>query len=128
MWRAREFKEKLLSAPDPKALLARLDDDSAETRDAAQAELEKMGDEIEPQLRALLKNSPSAEVAARVATLLQEIERPLVRSSNTLRRIRAVQALEMAQDRASLQALSAAPSKRVRDDAVAALTRLSRRH
>jgi hypothetical protein len=78
---------------DPKrlaALLADLDSDSFDTREKAAKELEALGDAVVPSLRKLLAATTSAEVRARVETILRKIP------PDDLRTARAIEVLEYA--------------------------------
>jgi hypothetical protein len=64
------------AARDPKQVaqwLRALDDNAFRTRDAAQKELEKLGNDAKPFLRAALKSQPTAETRRRIETLLGKL-------------------------------------------------------
>jgi HEAT repeat protein len=83
-------------APDPdriQRLIANLDNDDFEVRETASAELEKIGGEALPFLRAAIENGPSLEVRRRAERLVTIIsQRPL--AAEWMRGVRAVQVLE----------------------------------
>lgn len=117
---------------DPKQvrqLLADLDSERFAVREAASKELEKLGELVEPALRQALAAKPSAEVRRRVEALLAAPR--VVLSPESLRRIRAIQALERIgspEGRQVLEALAQGPpAARETRDAKAALDRLARR-
>ncbi len=82
--------------PDPRRLaqlLADLDNDSFALREAASAELRKMGEATRSALRQTLQSKPSLEVRRRVEGLLHAIDgAPL--SGDAVRELRAVAVLE----------------------------------
>jgi WD40 repeat protein len=121
------------AGPDAKRLaklIADLDSDEFDTREAAMKELAKAGHDAAPALRKALADSPSAEVRDRVGQLLKRLEAGGL-SAGRLRELRAVEALERAgtaEARALLEALAkGAPDGPLAQDARAALPRL-RRH
>src|ERR1051325_11148315 len=67
-----------LQDPEPRvaSLVAQLDDDAAEVRERATAELLKIGKEGVPDMRGALEGSRSAETKARIEQLLQVLHRP----------------------------------------------------
>jgi WD40 repeat protein len=82
-------------APDPKRvarLLTDLDSDVFKVRSAADDELRRLGDTVEPTLRTTLRNQNSLETRRRLEQILEAI----VRSREGLRTVRAVQVLEYA--------------------------------
>jgi RNA polymerase sigma factor (sigma-70 family) len=83
-------------------LIADLDSDSFEVREKAAAELAPIAEQASDALRKSLEGSPSAEVRRRVGDLLEPSEPGARQSPEVLRRVRAVEALE----------LSAAPEAR----------------
>jgi hypothetical protein len=113
-------------------LIADLDDRRFAVREAASRDLARLGPAAAPALRDALRDTPSPEVQKRITTLLAGVAEvgPLVRSTEELRAVRAVQALEYigtAGARDVLRTLAAgAPGARVTDDARASLERLSR--
>jgi WD40 repeat protein len=70
-------------------LIADLDDDDFETREAASAGLERLGLAAEPELRRAAGGKPSAEVRHRLVPLLEKLEK-LPRPDYPLRHGRAV--------------------------------------
>ncbi len=110
-------------------LLTDLDSATFAIREAASQELEQLGDRAKPALRKALQENPSAEVRKRVETLLA---RPrIVRSSETLRCLRAIQVLEVVgspEARRTLQVLAKGfCAARETQEAMAALDRLAKR-
>jgi RNA polymerase sigma factor (sigma-70 family) len=89
----KELAEQPVDAARIAALLKDLDDDEFEVREKAMAELAKRGPEIEPLLRKVLANGPSAEVNDRVRRLLDNLAEK--RQPETLRRRRALEVLTM---------------------------------
>ena len=71
--------------------LADLDDETFAVRQKAEADLEKMGDAIEPALRKALGGKPPLEVRRRIEKLLEKITAV---SGERLRTLRALEALE----------------------------------
>ena len=110
-------------------LLTDLDSATFAIREAASKELERLGDRAKPALRKALQENPSAEVRKRVETLLA---RPrIVRSSETLRSLRAIQVLERIGSSDAQQVLQkmtkGAPRARETQEAKASLERLADR-
>jgi RNA polymerase sigma factor (sigma-70 family) len=115
--RSVPFLQKRLApkddGPDPKKvkqLIADLDSDEFDKRDAATKELERLGHAVESQLRDALAANPSLELTRRVERLLKRLEEQ--RQSLTAeqqRDVRAVRVLEQVatpEARKLLQALS----------------------
>jgi hypothetical protein len=126
--------ERLRPAPAGRVarLIAELDADSFEARQAASAALARLGQETEPALRAALKGNPSAEVRRRARELLRALpEGPRRPTAEELRASRAVQVLERIgtpEARRLLGALAkGAAEARLTHEATAALGRLSPR-
>lgn len=92
------LREHLRPIPGPdtkevRQLVKDLDNDSFEAREKAQRRLEELGTVAESELRAALAKDPSAEMRRRLDSLLAS--RPIpAPSSETLRRLRAMQVLE----------------------------------
>jgi WD40 repeat protein len=110
-------------------LIADLDNDRFEVREAAAKELEQQEPQADVLLKKALTDGASAEVRRRVESLLA---RPRVaRAPETLRRLRAVQALEYAatpEARDLLRTLAGgSPDARETEEAKAALDRLAAR-
>ncbi len=129
------LKEQLKPVKEPDAervrtLIARLDDPTFDTREAASAELRKLGDAVKPALKAALDKKLSAEAKQRLEALLAALDQPRP-AGERLREVRAVQALEAIappQSREVLEVLSrGAPASALTRDAKAALARFSRR-
>jgi RNA polymerase sigma factor (sigma-70 family) len=113
-------------------LIADLDSDQFDAREAASQALARLGPAAEPALRRTLAEGPSPEVRSRVLALLVKLGRRAGQPSTADRRLgQAVGALERigtAEARRLLQALSeGAPEAELTQQARAALTRLSRR-
>jgi hypothetical protein len=110
-------------------LIADLDAEGFDRREAASRELALLGEPAEAALRQALKDS-APEARRRLEELLEKLElRPL--SSRTLQRVRAVEALEhigTAEARQVLEGLArGASGDRLTQDAKASLERLTRR-
>jgi RNA polymerase sigma factor (sigma-70 family) len=126
----RFLRERLRAAADegPRAqrLVAELDSDDFRTRQKAAAELEALGEQAEPALRRALAGRPSPEVRRRAAQLLEKT--PWAPPPQTLRALRAVEALEYAGTAAARELLRdlarGVPDARLTREANAALTRL----
>jgi RNA polymerase sigma factor (sigma-70 family) len=122
-----------VAAPDEgrlARLVADLDAERFEDREAATKELERLHVLAGPALRRALTASTSAEARRRVEGLLEKLARPLGHPE-LLREVRAVEALEHAgtpEARALLQRLAGgAPEARLTREAKASLERLARR-
>jgi WD40 repeat protein len=124
---------KPVGEPDAKqvrALIARLDDGEFAAREKASDDLKKLGDVVEPALKAALAKDPSLEAKRRLEALLAALDdaRP---TAGRLRQMRAVQVLEAVaspEARELLEALSkGAPAARLTRDSKEALTRIGRR-
>lgn len=120
-------------APDEKRLtrlLADLDSDAFETREAANRELARFGEPAEAALRRALNNRPSLEMKRRIEDLLNKLE-PGPLPPETLRSLRAIEVLEhlgTAEARRCLDALAkGAPQARLTREAKKALDRLANR-
>jgi hypothetical protein len=105
-----------------------LDSDVFKTREAAQQSLEKLGDRAAELMRATLRQSPSAEVRARLNRLLKALDMP---APTQLRDQRAVEVLERigsAQAKAILADLArGAAGTRLTIEAEASLARWKQR-
>jgi RNA polymerase sigma factor (sigma-70 family) len=110
-------------------LIADLDSDQFDTREAASRELEKLGSEAETELRQAQAAGPSPEAGRRLEALLAGVR--LVRSPEVVRQLRAVAALEAAGTPEARDVLEGpaggAPEARLTQDARASLERLTRR-
>ncbi|HEV3262748.1 MAG TPA: sigma-70 family RNA polymerase sigma factor [Gemmataceae bacterium] len=110
-------------------LIADLDSDRFAVRDAASRKLDQVRTETEPALRQALAKKPSLEACSRLRALLAAPG--LIRSSEVLRGVRAVQVLEQIGTpgaRKLLKALSrGAPEARLTQEAKTSLGRLARR-
>jgi RNA polymerase sigma factor (sigma-70 family) len=107
-----------------------LDAESFEVRQKASAELAKLGELAERDLRRALENKPTLEQRRRVEPILAELESKIP-SGEALRSLRAVRVLEHAgttEARQLLRELAAgAENARLTREAKAVLTRISRR-
>jgi WD40 repeat protein len=128
------MKERLrpVAAVDGKRLarlVADLDADAFDTREAASRELAQLGEGAEAALREALKGKPSAETKRRLDDLLEKLERRTL-SPEELRGVRAVEALEhigTPEARKLLEKLAdGAAVARLTRDAKASLKRLGR--
>jgi hypothetical protein len=126
------LKDRLhpVAPPDPKhiaRLISRLDSDEFADRQAAYADLKKLGELAQEQLSDTLKTNPSLEVRRRVEGLLQLTDEAAP-SAERLRLIRAVAILESVASPAArrfLQSLAeGAPAAHLTRDARATFNRL----
>jgi WD40 repeat protein len=113
-------------------LIAELDSDSFDAREAASAALSRLGAEAEPALRVALEGKPSPEVRRRARELLRALPAgPHGPTAKEMRASRAVQALEQIgtpEARRLLEALAkGAAEARLTREAAAALGRLAPR-
>jgi hypothetical protein len=85
------------TAPDRRidALIADLDSDDGGKRDAASAELERLGPRAARQVRAAYADPPSAEVRRRLRGLVRRLDRPAFGQAD-LSTLRAIEVLERA--------------------------------
>ena len=120
-------------APQPRRiarLVAALDSDQFPARARAMKELEALGGQAAPALRAALQGKPAPEVRRRVEELLGRLDEPLT-DPEVLRAVRAVEALERmgtAEARRLLRELAKeAPGARLTEEARSSLRRLDRR-
>ena len=74
-------------------LIRQLSDDDFDLRKEANGRLRAFGRVVEPQLRAAVAESPSAELRGRCERLLKDCESPFTTQPSRLREIRAVQVL-----------------------------------
>jgi hypothetical protein len=111
-------------------LIEGLDSDVFKVREQASTELGRLGDIAAPALREAMEKKNSAELQLRATRLLRQLDLPIT-EPETLRMLRAVEALELAgtsEARAVLEALvKGAPEARLTRHASAALKRLERR-
>jgi WD40 repeat protein len=112
-------------------LIADLDADAFETREAASRELARLGELVEPALGRALKDDVQPEAKRRLEELLEKLDRRSL-PPETLRELRAVEALEhigTPEARRLLEALATgAPEARLTLDAKATLKRLDGRN
>jgi uncharacterized protein (TIGR03067 family) len=131
--RAVAFLGKQLQSTQPvdtkriERLIADLDDERFDVREKATRDLEALGEGAVPALRKTLAGKPSLEAWRRLIDLLDRLDggRP---SAETIRQIRAVEALELIgnpEARRLLDKLAAGPSEaRLTQEARAAVRRL----
>jgi HEAT repeat protein len=116
--------------PHLSRLLADLDSDRFAVREQAAVELQRLGLLAEPALRQALEGKPSLEVRRRVEQLLGKLQGSVVHP-NTLRALRAVEALEHIgnpEARQVLESLAKGVSQaRLTQEARASLERLAKR-
>jgi len=126
--RARLSAEPALPAERLGKLIANLDSSRFQEREDAARQLADLEERAEPALREALKTNPSAEQRRRIEALLAVPT--VVRSSEKLRRLRALEVLEhigSSQARKVLDELAkGAPESRVTQEAKASLERLQR--
>jgi WD40 repeat protein len=127
------LRERLRSAPVPDArkvarLIADLDGEAFEVRNAAAQELSKLGDRAAPALRQVLAGRPSPEVRRQVERLLEDAAEQTPRRLRLLRAVEALEYTDTPEARRLLEALAggAAGALQTRE-AKAALNRLRRR-
>src|SRR5262249_2066928 len=105
-------------------LIKDLDSDRFAEREKAAAELQKLGELVEPALRQALEKKPSVEVRRRLSELLDRL------SAEWLRTQRAVEALELMGTPEAQKVLKklaqGAPEARLTQEAKAALQRLAK--
>src|SRR5262249_58814508 len=111
-------------------LIANLDDDRFDVREAATQELRRLGSAAEPALRKALEGKPSAEARRRIGGLL-EIRGEEKIPAEQLRALRAIAVLERIGSPAAKEVLEAlakgAPGAKLTQEAKASLERLARR-
>ncbi len=110
-------------------LIADLDHEQAETRQAASTQLKAMDSAAEPLLREALAANPSGELRARLLELLDSCESPMTDLPDALRTRRAVWVVERigtAEARSLLATLAQGPAGRLSRDARASLLRLKK--
>jgi hypothetical protein len=122
-----------VEAPDDQRLarlVANLDGERFQDREAATKELERLNAVAEPALRRALKADPSPEARRRIERLLEKLAK-LVDDPELLRALRAVEVLERAGSPEALKLLQSlakgAPDARLTREARAALDRLAKR-
>jgi WD40 repeat protein len=110
-------------------LITDLDSDQFAVRQAASAELAKLGDQAEPALRKALLDKPSVEVRLRATRLLEAVE-AVKPTPEQLRAQRAVEVLEQIDSRDARQLLETIsrgdPAATLTREAKAVLLRLQR--
>jgi len=122
-----------IPVPDTKSiqqLIADLDNDNFEKREAATAQLTKLREVVEPAMHQALQAKPTLEARKRLERLLAELaERPI--PEGELRQLRTLHALELIGSPAARDLLkklaSGAPGAALTRDAKLALQRLERR-
>jgi RNA polymerase sigma factor (sigma-70 family) len=127
-------RERVKPATPPAAgtvarLVAALGDEKFEARQQAAAELERLGELAEPELRKALDAEGSLDVRQRLERLLQKLNGQA--PATLVRDLRAVELLELAGGPESRQVLDGlakgAPGARLTREAKAALERMTRR-
>jgi WD40 repeat protein len=130
------LKERLHSVPAAKPehirrLIADLDADDFDRREAATKELAALGDQAKAPLRKALDETTSAEARKRITPLLKALDEWVVSDPETLRALRAVWVLQRIgtpEARAVLEKLAqGAPEARQTQEAKAALDWLDKR-
>jgi WD40 repeat protein len=107
-------------------LLADLDGDQFETREAASRELARMRYRAEPMLRRALEKKPSPEARRRLQAILSGPNRPLAEDLRTLRAIAVLERIGTLEARLILEKLADGTAARETREAQAALQRLQR--
>jgi WD40 repeat protein len=107
-------------------LLADLDADPFETREAASQELAQWRYRAEPMLRRALDRKPSQEARRRLQAILAEPKRPTAEELRTLRAIAALERIGTPEARQVLAKLADGAEARETREAKAALERLKR--
>jgi hypothetical protein len=111
-------------------LIASLESDNFETREKADAELEKLTEIGEPIFRKALEGQPTPEIRDRLERLLQRLQEP-ARVRERVRLVRANEVLEKIGSSEARQVLKTlaegAPDCALTQDARAALDRLAKR-
>jgi hypothetical protein len=128
------LKERLrpVAAPDEKLLarlLADLDDNAFEQREAASRELAQLGERADTALRQALKNKPAPEAKRRIEELLEKLDNRSL-APEDLQALRAIEALEhigTPEARKLLETLATGtPEARLTREAKAALKRVEK--
>ncbi len=108
-------------------LLRDLDSEAFRVREPALRRLQALGERAEPALQAMLRGSPSLEAQRRIAILLEPLSDGRPPASETIRVIRAVQAVEQIGSPAAVRLLDAwsrgAEGARLTHEAQAVLAR-----
>jgi hypothetical protein len=110
---------------DQKNWIARLDSAAYKERQQAMSEVVKMGEAVEPALRAILQQNPTLELRQRAESLLIKVSTPPTGPTlRTLRAIGALHAIDTDESREVLRELAdGAAGARVTQAARAALDR-----
>ncbi len=108
-------------------LLADLDADHFETREAASQELIRWRYRAEPMLRQALDKKPSQEARRRLQAILAEPKRPTAEDLRTLRAIAVLERIGTPEARQVLAKLAGGAEERETHEAKAALERLKQR-
>ena len=120
--------EKVNAADEIAKLIVELDNDDSDVRDKATQALQARCHSAEAELRAELARTKSQEVKQRVQLTLAELQFPILRDQEILRRLRAVYALRRAGGEAARKVLEQialeSPIERVKDAAQQALRRM----
>jgi WD40 repeat protein len=131
----RLFRDRLRPATEVPAdklrqLIADLDSSQFQRREAAQKKLTAFGEQAEPALRTALRDHPSAEQRRRIEGILDAVQ--VVRSSEELRHLRAIEVLERMGNPEAQEVLESlakgAADARLTKEAKASLSRLANRH
>jgi RNA polymerase sigma factor (sigma-70 family) len=126
--KARVRPAQVADGPRLKALLADLDSEQFTVREAATAELGRLGGAATPALREVLRGSPSPEVRRRVQGLLTALAPGGEQERLSARVVEVLELLGTPEAVGLLEALAqGAPAARQTQDAKASLRRLSQR-
>jgi WD40 repeat protein len=124
-----EQKPTRLSPERITALVARLDDERYDVREKTMTDLRKLDLAAMPAISKARRNSTSAEIRSRAQRLIDDVQRPLLTSPETLRLHRSVYALEAIGSRKAnlaLEELSEGSQGFIAIESQAALDRLRR--
>jgi hypothetical protein len=108
-------------------LLANLDDERYEVREAASRELARLRYHAEPRLRRTLEGRPSLEMRRRLEAILAEPKRPTTEALRTLRAIVVLERIGTPEARQVLEKLAGGAESRETREAKASLERLAGR-
>jgi RNA polymerase sigma factor (sigma-70 family) len=126
----RQHLRPLKPAPEEqiRPLLADLDNDDFDRREAASARLRQLGERADQALRQELAARPSAEKRRRLEALLKALEQPSREALGELRAVAVLERLGTTESRDLLKELSEGdPRARLTREAKASLERLARR-
>jgi hypothetical protein len=125
------LRQHLKPEPPPntdrlRKLIADLDDDNFNVREAAQRELEKLGDVALPALQKVVQVTSSAEVRRRATTILKAPQHLSAEKLQAIRGVEVLEHLDTAGAKEQHETLArGAPGSRVTDAAKVALERLA---